>query len=169
MGTNTYLDSVAGEQQQKAAINTSAGAADAGKLAALDAAGRWSATMLPIGVGVLVKAVATSESLAARDLVNVFNNAGTLNVRKADADNNMPCNGYVQAAFTHPATADVYFDGIITGFSGLTPGARYYLSATAGGITLTAPSGSTNLMQLIGVALSATEIEFDPDDYVRLA
>lgn len=169
MPNNTYLDNVAGEMQQKAAINTSAGAGDAGKIPALDAAGRLSPTMLPVGVGVLTKSVISSENLAARDMVNVYNNAGTLNVRKADANNNMPCNGYVTAAVTSPAAADVYFDGIISGFVGLTPGARYYLSITAGEITATPPSGSTEIVQFIGYAVSATEIEFDPTDYVRLA
>lgn len=169
MAANTYLDSVSGETQQKAAINTSAGAGDAGKIPALDAAGRLSATMLPVGVGVLVKSVATSETLAARDLVNVYNNGGTLNVRKADANNNMPVHGYVIALATHPTNADVYFDGIIPGFAGLTPGARQFLSTTAGARTETPPSASGDLVQYVGVALSATEIEFDPDDYVRLA
>lgn len=169
MANNTYLDNVAGEMQQKAAINTSAGAGDAGKIPALDSAGRMSPTMLPVGVGVLVKSIVSSENLAARDMVNVWNDAGTIKVRKADANNNMPCHGYVSAAVTSPAAADVYFDGIISGFVGLTLGARYYLSETAGEITATPPSASASLVQYIGVAVSATEIEFDPADYVKLA
>lgn len=169
MAANTYLDSNAGELQQKAAINTSAGAGDAGKIPALDSNGRLSPTMLPVGVGVLVKNVVTSENLAARDLVNLYNNGGVITARKADADNNMPVHGYVTQAVTSPAAVDVYFDGIISGFVGLTPGARQYLSTTAGGRTETPPSGSTNLVQYIGLAVSATEIEFDPEDYIRLA
>lgn len=168
MAENTFLDSVSGEIRQKAAINTSAGAGDAGKIPALDAAGRLSPTMLPVGVGVLVKSVISSENLAARDMVNVYNNAGTLNVRKADANNNMPCNGYVINAVVSPAACDVYFDGIISGFTGLTPGARQFLHTTAGERTETPPSASGDLVQYIGVALSATEIEFDPADYVKL-
>lgn len=169
MAANKYLNSESGEIVQKQANDTSAGAGDAGKLVALDTAGLLSATMLPAGVGVLVKNVVTSESLAARDMVNLYNNAGTLNARKADADNGMPVHGYVKAAVTSPAAADVYFDGIIAGFTSLTPGARYFLSATAGAVTVTPPSGSTNLVQYIGIAISATEIEFDPDDYIKLA
>lgn len=166
---NKYLNIVAGIITQIEALVTSAGAGDAGKIPALDAAGRISATMLPVGVGVLVKSVVSSENLAARDMVNVYNNAGTLNVRKADANNNMPVHGYVINAVVSPAAADVYFDGIISGFAGLTPGARYFLSETAGGVTTVPPSASGSYVQYVGVALSATEIEFDPDDYIVLA
>lgn len=169
MPANKYLNTETGEIVQKQANDTSAGAGDAGKLVALDSAGRISSTMLPAGVGVLVKSIISSENLAARDMVNVYNNAGVLNVRKADSNNSMPTHGYVIAAVTSPAACDVYFDGIIPGFTGLTRGARYYLSETAGTVTTTVPTASASLVQYIGVALSDTEIEFDPDDYIRLA
>ena len=57
----------------------------------------------------------------------------------------------------------------IVGFvdsSGRTAGARYYLSTTAGAITTTAPSGSSEIVRVIGFASSATEIYFHPSqDY----
>jgi hypothetical protein len=164
-----FLRLVAGIITEIEGLVTSAGAGDAGKIPALDAAGRLSSTMLPVGVGVLVKSVVSSENLAARDMVNVYNDAGTLKVRKADANNAMPAHGYVTAAVTSPAAGDVYFDGIISGFTALTPGARMYLSETAGEVTETAPSTAASLVQYIGVALSATEVEFDPSDHVVLA
>jgi hypothetical protein len=165
----TYLDSTSGEIAQKQAANSSAGVADADKIIATDSAGLLPISMLPVGVGVLAKSIVTSENLAARDLVNIYNNAGTPTARKADADNNMPVHGYVLNSSTSPAAATVYFDGIIPGFTGLTRGARQYLSATAGARTETPPSGSGNLVQYLGIAISDTELEFDPADYVRLA
>ena len=52
----------------------------------------------------------------------------------------------------------------ITGFSGLTPGAAYFLSdATAGALTTTAPSATVgNVIRQVGYALSATEFVFLP-------
>lgn len=53
--------------------------------------------------------------------------------------------------------------GIVSGFSGLTPGARYYLDPTTyGAITSTAPSASNKSVYLIGEAMSATELRFNP-------
>ena len=50
--------------------------------------------------------------------------------------------------------------------TGRTVGERYYLSTTAGEITLTAPSGSNEIVRVIGFASSATEIYFHPSqDY----
>ncbi len=166
---NKYIALVTGILTQIEGLVTSAGAADAGKIPATDSAGRLSATLMPVGVGVLAKSIVSSENLAARDMVNVYNDAGTLKVRKADANNAMPAHGYVTAAVVSPAAGDVFFDvGIISGFTGLTPGARYYLSETAGEVTLTPPSTAASLVQFIGVALSATELEFDPKDHIVL-
>lgn len=48
---------------------------------------------------------------------------------------------------------------------GLTVG-RYYLDTTAGGITATPPSATNNVSQYVGKAISATELNFEPDDGV---
>jgi hypothetical protein len=64
----------------------------------------------------------------------------------------------------------VYLDGTITGLTSLTPGAAYYLSgATAGAIVSTAPSTSGYLSQEVGVALSATELNFEEQQPITLA
>lgn len=134
----------------------------------LDGAGKLPAGMLPTGVGPDTKAIATSETLAAGNIVNVWDNTGSA-VRKADATTSgKPAVGFVLAAFTHPTTATVYFEGTITGLSGLTIGATYFLGTTAGAITATPPTGSGNIVQRVGVAISATELSFEPGDvYVR--
>ncbi len=58
----------------------------------------------------------------------------------------------------------------IVGFvdsSGKTAGARYYLSTDAGVITTTTPSGSGEIVRVIGFASNATEIYFHPSqDYI---
>jgi hypothetical protein len=55
---------------------------------------------------------------------------------------------------TPTVTGSVLFQGSLSGFSGLTPNAKYYLSNTAGEISTT--PGSTSV--LLAKALSATEI-----------
>jgi hypothetical protein len=46
---------------------------------------------------------------------------------------------------------------------GLTAGAIYYLSETAGAITATKPTTSTSIVRIIGYAKSTTVLEFKPD------
>ena len=152
-----------------AGIQASTGASDAGKLTALDNSGRLDVSMMPVGIGADTKAVATSESLAAGDFVNVWNNSGTPNVRKADATTaGKEAHGFVIAAFTHPTTATVYFEGNNTAVSGATAG-TVYLSTTAGGFTSAAPITTGNVVQKIGVATDATSINVEFKDAIELA
>ncbi|HNU06378.1 MAG TPA: hypothetical protein PKO33_01350 [Pyrinomonadaceae bacterium] len=101
------------------------------------------------------------ENLAAQDAVNLYSDAGTLKVRLADADDTTkPCHGFVVSAVTsgNPAYA-ITANGIVrTGLSGLTVGAEYYLSTTAGALTSTAPSTSGNSVQRLGIAISSSSI-----------
>jgi hypothetical protein len=103
--------------------------------------------------------LATSENLAIGDLVNIYNNAGTATARKADSSNGRVSSGFVLAATTSPASADVYASGIITGLSGMTPGARQYLD-TAGGVTETAPSVAGELVQFVGIAITSSTLAY---------
>lgn len=166
-----FISIISGVKQLIEAITTSAGAGDAGKIPALDASGRLDNSMMPVGIGADTKQLAASETLAAADIVNVWNDAGTAKARKADGSaSGKECVGFVLAGAASGANATVYFEGTITGLSGLTPGTRYYLSATTPGqVTDTAPSTSGNVVQYIGRAISATEISFEPDDGVVLA
>lgn len=164
-----YIKLTSGQLAQQEALVTSAGAGDSGKIPALDGAGKLDTSMMPTGIGADTKSVVTSENLAAGDLVNVYSNGGTLNARKADASNARRAVGFVLAPVTSPAAATVYFEGTITGLSGLTVGATVYLSGTAGAITATAPSTATHIVQEVGVALSATEVTFEPQSPVTLA
>ena len=190
-----FLANILGRTKMIAAILTSAGAGDAEKIVATNASGVLDDTLLnaatsgaskvlktksdgtidesvlPAGIGADVKNVVASEALAAGDLVNIWNDGGTEKVRKADATTEgKEAIGFVKASFASAATAAVYFEGRITGLSGLTPGARRYLStASAGQVTASAPSSAGNVVQFVGVAVSATEIDFEPGEPITVA
>lgn len=140
----------------------SAGAGDAGKIVALDAGGKIDSTMMPSGVGSDSKSMTASEAISAGDVVNIHDSSGA-KVRKADATtSSKSAVGFAPSAIASSATGTIQFEGTITGLSGLTIGATYYLATTAGGITTTPPTGSGQVVQKIGVALSATELSFEP-------
>jgi hypothetical protein len=148
---------------------TSAGAGDVGKLPSLDAAGKLDTSFMPTGIGADTSSIVSSENLAAGYLVNIWNNAAVANVRKADATvAGKEAHGFVLAAVTAPAAATVYFEGSNTGVTGLTPGPQF-LSATAGLCTATAPSAAGNVVQRVGFATSATNMNFQSQTPVVLA
>jgi hypothetical protein len=148
---------------------TSAGAGDSGKVPALDSSGKLDNSFLPTGIGADTATMNTSETLVAGNLVNVWNNLGTANVRKADATVvGKEAHGFVLAGFTHPTTATVYFAGSVVGLTGLTPG-KQFLNTTAGGTTITAPSASGNIVQVVGFATSATSMNFQAETHLVLA
>jgi len=162
--------SAGGLLTEKEANVASAGAGDAGKVLALEASGRIDNSVLPVGLGSDTKSIICSENLAAGDLVNVFNDTGTPKARKADASGSNAgkwANGFVLAAFNSAETALVYFEGTITGLSGLTAGTAMFLSGSSpGSATATAPTASGHCVQRIGVAINDTEISFEPGDPV---
>ena len=170
MANQTFISIINGVKTAIAAISSSAGAADAGKIPALDASGRIDNSLMPVGIGADTKNVVASEALAAGALVNIYDNAGTPTVRNADATTSgKPVVGFVLAAAASGATATVYFEGTITGLTGLTAGTRMYLDTTAGAITATAPSAAGNVVQYVGTAISPTELSFEPADQIVLA
>ena len=165
-----YIYNNQGTLTEKEAIASSAGASDAGKIPALDSTGRISTTMMPVGIGADTKILLASENLNAGDFVNIWNDAGTVKVRKADATTaGKEANGFVLDTVTAGNNATVYFEGTNTQLTGLTGGSMYFLSTTAGGVTATAPSASGNIVQKLGRALSSTEINFEPSDPIALA
>lgn len=177
-------------QTQGTAIETSAGAGDAEKIVATNTSGviddslmgaatsgsnvvlktgvdgRVDNSVLPVGIGADVTNATANETLSANDLVNFASDGG---VRKADASNGRFAQGFVKSAVSSGATAAVYKEGAISGLSGLTPGARYFLSATVpGGISATAPTTVGHLWQPVGDAVSATELDFEKQPHVTI-
>lgn len=163
-----YLRLNAGVPTETEATVSSAGAGDAGKVVGLDASGKIDTSMMPTGIGADTSSVTASEALAAGDFVNVYNSSGA-KCRKADASTaGKEAHGFVLAAVNQNATATVYHEGTNTQVTGQTPG-NVYLSTTPGLATSTPPSASGNVVQCIGVATSATTINFESRQHYVLA
>lgn len=82
--------------------------------------------------------------------------------KKAKADAGATANAIALAITTigTGASGTYQTDGIITGLSGLTAGAAYYLDeTTAGAMTDTAPSSTGEYVVRLGIAISATEFD----------
>jgi len=87
-------------------------------------------------------------------------------VAKADADavTSMPAVGICVGAGTDGNAVDVLVQGIMhdtSAFPTFTVGADVFVSTTAGAVTATAPSGSGDTVQKIGVATHADMIYFN--------
>ncbi len=161
-----YLTIESGDQVQELAINTSAGAADADKIIRTDAGGQIDPTFLP---NQEVTTLVSGENLAAGDIVNVYDDGGTPKVRKADATTTgKEAWGFVKTGVTAPASATVFFEGVVTGLTGLTAG-KVWLSTTAGQVTQTPVAATGNINQKVGVAISATEVVFERGETTELA
>lgn len=116
------------------------------------------------------------EDLDAGDVLNIFDDGGIAKVRKADAsDNTKPAHCFcvdnaVGSSFLGGDTVRVFFisNEHAIGLAALTPGQRLYLSETAGEMTATPPTGSGKVVQVLGVAKSATTMLFQPEEPVTL-
>lgn len=171
MAAQKFLALVSGRIRQVVATIVSLGASSDGALVALDASGKLDTSVLPAGIGQNTVSATASEALSAGQLCNIYNNTGVVSVRKADATaEGKEANGFVKAAFASGATVTVYVAAnVISGLSGLTPGARQYLATTAGARTETPPNGSGNVVHDVGYALDTTSMMFDPNVPVTLA
>lgn len=152
------------------AITSSAGAGDADKLIATDAGGKLDPSFLPAGVGASTVTVQATENLSAGDLVNIYTDTGNARCRKADGATLKKANGFVLAAVTSGNNATIYPLGELNSqHSGLTPGTEYFLSVTVpGGVQTAAPSTAGQLYQIVGVAVSATEMQTVADVAVEI-
>jgi hypothetical protein len=136
----------------------------------LDASGRLDTSMMPTGIGADSVAVLVGTSVSAGDFVNLYDNTGA-EVRPADNTVPYPAVGFVKDSVTANAsnTVNVYFEGINTNLTGLTPGATYFLSTTGDIDTyanITKASG--DVVQKVGTALSATSLSFEYTNPVTL-
>lgn len=151
-----FIDLVAGEQVQKTPLTTSAGAGSSGSMIALDPSGKLDSSFMPSGVASRINALAT-EDLGEDKLINLWVDGGVTKARLADAtDNTKPADGYVDSPVTNGNSASVIpLSGLADNLSGLTPG-KIFLATTPGGVTSTPPSVSGNIVQEVGVAVTAT-------------
>jgi len=157
MAGNKYVErnSTTGLFTEVASTQTSAGVGDAAKIPALDATGRLAASMMPVGIAAERVTVTAASALSQWDLVNIYDDTGTLKARKADAGTNKyAVHGFCPDAIPS-GTGEVQFEGVIT-TTGLTPGGRIFASETPGGWTQTAVTGAGKMHQDIGFAVSTT-------------
>lgn len=169
MVADKYVYNNAGTLTEREATVSSAGAGDAGKIPALDSSGRLASNLMPVGIGADTAIITASEALAAGDFVNVWNSTGA-KARKADASTSgKEAHGFVLAAVSNGQPATVYFEGTNTQITGATAGVVYLSASTAGQSTATAPSGTGQVVQRLGVAVSTTAINFDGGPPITLA
>lgn len=78
--------------------------------------------------------------------------------------------GMAGEAITAAAAGRICSDGVVTGLTGLTAGARYFGNpAVAGGITTTRPTGAGNTIVQIGYAKSTTAIHLHIEQLGRIS
>ncbi len=164
-----YLKNNGESLKEVSFLQVSAGAGDAGKGVGLNPQGKIDDSMMPVGIGADTKAIIASEALSAGNWVNIWDNTGAFNVRKADATiEGKFCDGFVLAACASSELAIVYFEGTNNQLSGLTPG-QMFLGTTAGQGTILPPAASGNVVQCLGTVVSATEVKFERGTPVVLA
>jgi hypothetical protein len=104
------------------------------------------------------------DGLTTGQIVYLHNASGSvLTADLADAtDETKLAAGYSKQSYNAADVATIYLAGELPG-SGFTPGAMYYLQTTPGDKGTAAPTASGNIIQAIGLAVSATSIKFDPN------
>lgn len=118
---------------------------------------------------------ATGSAIAIRSVCYISGDqSGVPQITKAQASAEANCKGMlvmVMAEIANGAAGDCRVLGKVSGFSGLTPGAIQYLSDdTAGLIEETATVTATEIVRIVGYALSATVVFFNPDKtYIEVA
>ena len=143
-------------------------AGQAGDLVALDGTGRLDPTVMPVGIGADTHSGTAGEALTAGDFVAI--NAGGDVVRASAASGGKDAVGFILDNASSGNAVTVYMEGRNVDLTGLTPGARYYLSdVTPGGVTATPVSGTGKRHQFLGTAITSTSIAFEADDSILLA
>jgi hypothetical protein len=119
-----YIALVNGIDQEVEGTVTGGTAAQAGKIVATDGTGRLDASIMPVGVAPDVYVGIASETLSATSpFVYIKSDGQVANASGASGGN--PAIGFVLAGSAAAAQATVYFEGRVTGLTGLTVGARY--------------------------------------------
>lgn len=165
-GKYISIDS-SGDKIEEQGIQSSSGSADSDKLIRTTSGGTIDSTFLP---GIESVTLTASEALDAGDLINVWDDAGTPSMRKADASGSKPAHGFVLESVSSASTGKAYGEGKVTGLSGLTPGSTYFLSSTTpGDVTDSVITDSGYILQKVGIATSATTLVFERGEAIQRA
>lgn len=111
-----------------------------------------------------------SEPLIFGAMVNIWNDSGTMKIRKASASSaSTLCHGVV--ASTSGASVGEYVEinlwhGITSGIGAMTAGSLYYLSTTPGVIINSPPVAVGTIRQAIGVALTSDILSFNISSFI---
>lgn len=110
--------------------------------------------------------VPAAEAISYGQLVHIFDDAGTMSARLADAtDATKPCLGISNSTGTIAigSTVEVVLpNAYVSSVGGLTPGELYYLSTTPGTGSNTPPAAAGNIVQPIGFAVLTAGFFFNP-------
>lgn len=160
-GKYVRVNDATGFLEELEALEVSTGVADASKPIKSDSTGRIDLSLMPVGIGPDTQEIICTENLSAGEFVNIYDNAGSVACRKADRTNGRQAHGFVIQNFSSAQTAKVYKDSENNALAALTIGAQYYLG-TGGAVSLTPPAaGSGHMLQSLGVAMSATEVDVE--------
>jgi len=144
------------KKEEGLAVQITTGPTDANKIVSTGTDGLIDPSFIPGGEVIVREA---SEALDGGDFVNVFDDAGAAKVRKADASAfSTRAIGFVKDNAASGANARIFGEGILGGLSGLTIGTPQFLSLNSGEVTETPPTGTAEIWQMVGYAISATEI-----------
>lgn len=140
-------------------ITVSAGAASAAQVFQTDATGKIDSSFMPVGVMADSVLITAFEALSAGDYVNIYSNAGTANVRRAQASSlTLEAHGYVLSAVAAAGVATVYYDDNNTSVTGLTPGLQFLSDTAFGKSQIAPPTVAGTIVQIVGIASSATAV-----------
>lgn len=168
MALQKIIALVSGRLAQISPLQASAGSASAGAIVALNSAGQVDSSMLGASSGEASVSVVASEAISAGAIVNIWSNAGVATARNADNTTaGKEATGFALAAIASGATGTVTLQGVVTGLTGLTPGAYQWLG-TVGGVTASPPTTTGNINQILGTALTATSLMFRPDEPITV-
>lgn len=130
----------------------------------------WQDQTTVSSTGQVANSYIADEALTSNDAVYI---SAADNVSKALADNASATSrliGFAKSTVADTAVVSVASEGLLSGFSGLTAGSRYYLSAASAGlITATIPTGSGNSIVQAGYAKSATVLHIHIEQMGRRA
>jgi hypothetical protein len=122
--------------------------------------GVWSGDLADFQCGV-------ASGIAAYDIV-FMETDGDVELADADSASDMPCIGIATEAISDTVVGTFLIRGFITNtaWNWTSLGDLLYVHTTSGAMTQTAPTGSGDQVQVVGYALTADTIFFDPNTTV---